>query len=155
MNIDVIAFYSQVSSIALGFPGAEASTSYGTPAFKVSKKLFARLREDGKTLVVYTNERDKWMKANPVTFFITDHYKNYPLMLIDLVTVKKKDLKQLLYASWEIRAPKKLVKKEKLENTWKRYRIKPGKTLESGCRIVVFITGANNHKTNNRYLCNS
>ena len=111
MNIDVIAFYNQVSSIALGFPGAIASTSYGTPAFKVHKKLFARFKEDGKTLVVYTGERDKWMKENPATFFITDHYKNYPAMLIDLGKVKKKDLKQLLFASWQIRAPKHLLKK--------------------------------------------
>jgi hypothetical protein len=112
MNIDVIAFYSKVSSIAMGFPGAVASTSYGTPAFKVNKKLFARLKEDGKTLVVYTNEREKWMKENPATFFITDHYKNYPLMLIDLGTVKKKDLKELLHASWELRAPESLIKKK-------------------------------------------
>src|SRR5258705_9175398 len=108
MNIDVIAFYSKVSSIALGFPGVLASTSYRTPAFKVNKKMFARFKEDGKTLVVYTVERDKWMKEDPATFFITDHYKNYPAMLINLATVKKKDLKQLLFASWQIRAPKRL-----------------------------------------------
>jgi hypothetical protein len=113
MNIDIIAFYTKVSSIALSFPATIASTSYGTPAFKVNKKMFARFKEDGKTLVVYTDERDKWMKANPVTFFITDHYKNYPAMLIDLATVKKKDLKELLYASWQIRAPKSMIKKNK------------------------------------------
>ena len=110
MNIDVIAFYSKVSSIALGFPGVLASTSYRTPAFKVNKKLFARFKEDGKTLVVYTDERDKWMKENPAVFFITDHYKNYPLMLIDLARVKKKDLQQLLITSWQLRAPKSLQK---------------------------------------------
>jgi len=111
MNIDVIAFYNEVSGIALSFAGAEASTSYGTPAFKVDKKMFARFKEDGKTLVVYTNERDKWMKEDPVTFFITDHYKNYPAMLIGLATVKRKHLKQLLHASWKLRAPKSLLKK--------------------------------------------
>jgi hypothetical protein len=95
----------------LGFPGTEASTSYGTPAFKVHKKMFARLKEDGKTLVVYTEERERWMKEDPKTFFITDHYKNYPAMLIDLVTVKKKDLQKLLWASWQLRAPKRLLKK--------------------------------------------
>lgn len=113
MNIDVIAFYGKVSSIALSFPATIASTSYGTPAFKVNKKMFARFKEDGKTLVVYTNERERWMNANPVTFFITGHYKNYPAMLIDLVSVKKRDLKELLYASWEIRAPKSLIKKNR------------------------------------------
>jgi len=110
MDIDFIAFYEKVSSIALNFPETIASTSYRTPAFKVGKKMFARFKEDGKTLVVYTVERDKWMKEDPATFFITDHYKNYPAMLIDLATVKKKDLKQLLFTSWQIRAPKRLLK---------------------------------------------
>jgi hypothetical protein len=111
MNIDVITFYNKVSSIALSFPGTIPSTSYGTPAFKVNKKMFARFKEDGKTLVVYTDDRDRWMKENSATFFITDHYKNYPAMLIDLATVKKRDLKSLLYASWQLRAPKSLLKK--------------------------------------------
>jgi hypothetical protein len=110
MNIDVIAFYSQVSVIAMSFPGVEPSTSYSTPAFKVRKKMFARFKEDGKTLVVYTNEREKWMKKDPVVFFITDHYKNYPAMLIDLAKVKKKDLQDLLFASWQMKAPKKLLR---------------------------------------------
>ena len=109
VDIDIIHFYKRASDVALKLPGALASTSYGTPAFKVNKKLFARLREDGKTLVVYTDDRDKWMKKNPGTFFITDHYKNYPLMLIDLATVKDKDLQSLILASWKLRAPKDLL----------------------------------------------
>jgi hypothetical protein len=110
LNIDVIEFYNKASSITLKLPGVITSTSYGTPAFKVSNKMFARLKEDGKTLVVYTEERNKWMKQNPGTFFITDHYKNYPLMLIDLPRVKKKDLQQLLMASWQLRASRPLQK---------------------------------------------
>ena len=110
MNIDVIEFYKKASSVALELPGVITSTSYGTPAFKVNKKMFARLKEDGKTLVVYTEERNRWMKQDPTTFFITDHYKNYPLMLIDLARVKKKDLQQLLITSWQLRAPKSLQK---------------------------------------------
>ena len=111
MNIDALAFWSGVSAIAAQFPGAEAGTSYGTPAYKVNKKLFARLKENGQTLVVFSNERDKWMKQNPAVFFITDHYKNYPMMLIDLATVTRKDLKTLLLASWQMRVPERLKKK--------------------------------------------
>jgi len=113
MDIDFIEYYEKVRAIVLNFPGVVASTSYGTPAFKVKDKMFARFKEDGKTLVVYTEERNKWMKQNLSTFFITDHYKNYPAMLIDLATVKKKDLEFLLLASWQIRAPKSLLKKNK------------------------------------------
>jgi hypothetical protein len=38
--------------------------------FKVNKKMFARLKEDGKTLVVYTKERNKWMKQDPALFLL-------------------------------------------------------------------------------------
>jgi hypothetical protein len=110
MNIDAFTYWNDVSQIALKFPGVVAATSYGTPAFKVQKKLMTRLREDGKTLVVYTPDRDMWMKKNPEIFFITDHYRDHPLMLIDLATVKKKDLEALLLASWKMRAPEKLLK---------------------------------------------
>ncbi|MES1223976.1 MAG: MmcQ/YjbR family DNA-binding protein [Bacteroidota bacterium] len=110
MNIDALVYWKEVSLIALTFPGAVEASSYGTPAFKVNKKLFARLKEDGKTLVLYTFERDSWMKQNPKTFFITDHYKDHPLMLIDLASVKKKDLKTLMLDSWKLRAPAKLLR---------------------------------------------
>ncbi|MEP6673537.1 MAG: MmcQ/YjbR family DNA-binding protein [Ferruginibacter sp.] len=110
MNLDSLIFWNRVSLVASALPGSEAGTSYGTPAFKVNKKLFARLKEDGETLVVYTNERDKWMKANPAAFFITDHYIDHPLMLVNLVLVKKKDLQYLLFASWQLRAPASLLK---------------------------------------------
>jgi len=113
MNIDSLAYWTEVSAIVMQFPGTEAGTSYGTPAFKVNKKLFARLKENGKTLVVFSNERDKWMKQNPAVYFITDHYRNYPMMLVDLATVKKNALKALLLASWQIRAPDRLLKEMK------------------------------------------
>ncbi|MDP4263165.1 MAG: MmcQ/YjbR family DNA-binding protein, partial [Bacteroidota bacterium] len=86
------------------------STSYGTPAYKVDKNMFVRLKEDGKTIVVLTTERDKWMKEKPATFFITEHYENGPYMLIDLTTVRKKDLQKLLFESWLLKAPKHLIK---------------------------------------------
>ena len=109
MNIDAFKYWGEVSLIAAKLPGTAEAVSYGTPSFKVNKKLFTRLKEDGKTLVVYTSERDKWIKQNPKTFFITDHYTDHPLMLIDLVSVKKKDLQSLLLSSWQMRAPQKLL----------------------------------------------
>ena len=45
----------------------EISTSYGTPALKVRKKLFARLREDERQLVVFVDfmEREALVQASP------------------------------------------------------------------------------------------
>ena len=58
---------------------------------------------------MYTEERDKWMHADPETFFITDHYVNYNYMLVNLATVNPADLQLLLITAWKNRALKKQV----------------------------------------------
>jgi hypothetical protein len=44
--------FEDVRQMGLALPGVEEGTSYGTPALKVGKKLLARLKEDGETLVL-------------------------------------------------------------------------------------------------------
>ena len=44
--------FDQVSALARELPGVAVSPSYGTPALKVKGVLFARLKEDGETLVL-------------------------------------------------------------------------------------------------------
>ena len=70
---------------------------FGTPAFYVCKKLLARLREDGDTLAIKADyaEREFWMLAQPETFFLTDHYVGYRMLLIRLATVQHADLHPL------------------------------------------------------------
>jgi hypothetical protein len=91
-------------------PGVTEGLSHGTPAFYVNKKILARLWENGEVLVVHTDEREKWMQADPETFFITDHYRNYPYMLIRLDKVEPEDLKKLLTGAWLKKASKTLLK---------------------------------------------
>lgn len=76
----------------------------------IQKKLFVRLKEDGETIALYNNERDEWIAKNEDVFFITDHYKNYPMLLVDLNMVSKEDLVKLIETSWRIRASKKALK---------------------------------------------
>ncbi len=38
--------------IAFSFPGVEEGPSYGTLAFRVSKKLICRMKEDGESLAI-------------------------------------------------------------------------------------------------------
>lgn len=97
--------------IALALPGVEEATSYGTPAFKIRGKGLTRLREDGETLVVPTDfaEREMLMAAEPETYFITDHYRDYPYVLVRLARVDSDDLQRLLEQAWRRAAPKRLV----------------------------------------------
>ena len=102
--------FDTVREIAQSLPGAEESTSYGTPAFKVKGKLFARLHQDGESLVVGVDfdEREEMMSAAPERFYITDHYLNYPWMLVRLSKVRPDELRDLLIGSWRRAAPKQI-----------------------------------------------
>jgi hypothetical protein len=102
--------FDTVRQIAQTLPGAEESTSYGTPAFKVKGKLFARLHQDGESLVVGVDfdERAEMTSADPEKFYITDHYLNYPWMLVRMSKVRPDQLRDLLIGSWRRAAPKQL-----------------------------------------------
>ena len=103
--------FETVREIALALTGVEEGTSYGTPAFRVREKFLARLREDGETLVVKYDypERDLRMEINPEAFFITDHYRGYPMLLVRLAAVEEDDLRDLLEIAWRSLAPKRLL----------------------------------------------
>src|SRR2546427_7770210 len=102
--------FDTVRQIAQKLPGAEESTSYGTPAFKVKKKLFARQHQDGESLVIAVDfeERKEMMRAAPEKFYITDHYLNYPWMLVRMSKVNRDELRDLLIGSWRRVAGKKI-----------------------------------------------
>jgi hypothetical protein len=90
--------FDAVRKIALALDRVGESTSYGTPAFKVRGKLVARLREDGETLVVGMDldQRAELLAADPDTYYLTDHYLNYPWILVRLQRVHPDALRDLL-----------------------------------------------------------
>lgn len=76
--------------IVLGLEGVEEARSYGMPAFKVNGRFFARFRDDDSVLVLQLatiDERAVLMKLDPDAFFFTDHYRDYPAVLIRLASV--------------------------------------------------------------------
>ena len=101
--------FDTVRKIGLELAGVEESTSYGTPALKVRGKLFARLKEDRETLVVRTDRdaREELIAAAPDTYYVTDHYLNYPWVLVHLSRVHPDALRDLLHAAWQLASPKR------------------------------------------------
>jgi len=92
------ATFQTVRKIASTIEGAEESTSYGTPAFKIGGKLFARQNEEPDWLVVRTTfeERDELMASDIDTYFITDHYLKYPWVLVSMSRIDREALGDLL-----------------------------------------------------------
>jgi hypothetical protein len=98
--------FKDVRRIALSLEKVEEGTSYGTAAFKIGGKLIARLKEDGDSLVVGTTfeERDGMIKDDPATYYITDHYLNYPWVLVRLSHVNRDALRDLLVRACRLAA---------------------------------------------------
>jgi len=103
--------WDEVREVALKWPGMADSRSYGTPSLKVKGKFVARLREDGETVALRIDvlERQERMAADPGAFFVTDHYVNYPAVVVRLAKVKRRDLAELIESAWRELAPRKLV----------------------------------------------
>jgi hypothetical protein len=104
--------FAEVRALALALPEVEEGVAFGTPAFRVRKTLLARLREDGETMMVKADyaEREFRIAAQPEVFFITDHYKNYPALLVRLAQVHPAEMQVLLGKAWRMIAPKRLLK---------------------------------------------
>src|SRR3984957_13111275 len=105
--------FEQVRLAAHVFPGVEDSTSYGTPALKVRGKLLARVHQSGECFVLRANllDREILMQSDPNVFFITDHYRDYPWILVRFSAVESGALPDLIERAWRLIAPKTLVGK--------------------------------------------
>jgi len=101
----------RLRALAAALPGAEESRSYGTPAFRVRSKLFARMHQDGESLVLRCepDEREVLLAASPEVFFVTDHYREHPFVLARLDSISPEQLAEVFEHAWRLRAPRRLV----------------------------------------------
>src|SRR3954463_16280727 len=101
--------FDDVRQFALTWPEVEDGTSYGTPALKVRKKMLARLKEDGDSLVmpdVPIDERAMLAENQPKVFYFTDHYADYPIVLIRLSRANRAFGEPFLRRRWRALASK-------------------------------------------------
>ncbi len=87
----------------LKLPGVVEGTSYRMPAFLINGRFFARFRDDDTVLVLQLKtiaDRDVLMEIDPRAFFFTDHYRNYPAVLIRLADVPRPLLEDVVREAW-------------------------------------------------------
>ena len=73
------------------------------PAFLLHGRFLARFRDDDTVLVLQVAsiaDRDVLMQIDPGAFFFTEHYRNYPAVLIRLAEVPPALLAQVLADAW-------------------------------------------------------
>lgn len=90
--------FDAVRRVAHALDGVEDGTSYGTAALKVRGDLFIRLREDEDTLVLRCpiDQREALIAEDPDTFFLTDHYLNYPWVLARMSSINPANLRDIV-----------------------------------------------------------
>jgi hypothetical protein len=105
--------FDDIREIANVLPGVVDGTSYGTRALKVAGKLLARQHQSMNCVVLRCDllDREILMQSAPHAFFITDHYRDYPWILLRLGAVDKRVLPELIERAWRLVASKTLVKK--------------------------------------------
>ena len=99
-----------VRELALNLPETVEKSSYGTPGYRVKDKLFARIHQDGVSLVLFVDraQRAFMHAAEPARFYWTPHYDNYDAVLVALAQVDREELASLLEMSWFYVAPPKI-----------------------------------------------
>lgn len=101
--------FDQVTTMALALPGVEARSSYGTLGLYVAGKFMARLREPDVMVLkpIEDDEQRFLMGTQPDVFFLTDHYRGYPAILIRLSKADRGQMRELIEQSWRRLASKK------------------------------------------------
>jgi hypothetical protein len=89
---------TELGRLLAGLPGVALGSSYGTPAWRLRRRLQARLQEDGRTPVlrVGSNRREQLLASRPDLFHLTKHYRPHPCVLVVLPMITADELQPLI-----------------------------------------------------------
>jgi hypothetical protein len=98
--------FDTVRRIALEWPDVEESTAYGSPALKVRGKLLAAIpvnksaEPDSLGVCIDFDQRAELLSGSSDVYYVTDHYVDYPMVLVRLSRIHADALPDLLRAAW-------------------------------------------------------
>jgi hypothetical protein len=102
-----------VTRMGLSMPDVEATSKYdGSPILKLGGCFMAGLAThrsaEPDTLVVRCEfeQRELLLQDSPDTYYLTDHYRSYPVVLARLSRLDQEALHDLLFVSWRLTAIK-------------------------------------------------
>jgi hypothetical protein len=101
--------FETVRTVGLTLPDVEATRRYdGSPVLKVGGCFMAGLAThrsaEPETLVVRVGfeERGWLLEDAPETYYLTDYYRSYPVVLVRLSRIDRDALHDLLSVSWRL-----------------------------------------------------
>ena len=103
--------FEAVKVVGLTLPNVEAATKYdGSPVLKMGGSFMAGLAThpsaEPDTLVVrVADEEREWLLEDaPETYYLTDYYRKYSLVLVRLLRIDRDALRDVLSVSWRLTA---------------------------------------------------
>jgi len=106
-------WFAPVKAVGMTFPDVEAQVRYdGSPVLKARGCFMAGLAthesaEPGSLVVrVNLDERAYLLEDAPETYYVTDYYRTYPVVLVRLAHVDGAALRDLLAVSWRLTVAK-------------------------------------------------
>jgi hypothetical protein len=105
--------FETVRVVGLTLPDVEANTRYdGSPVLKVDGVFMAGLAThpsaEPATLVVRAelDDREWLLQDAPGTYYVTEYYRKYPVVLVRLSRIDRDALRDLLATSWRLTVAK-------------------------------------------------
>jgi hypothetical protein len=100
--------WEEAAAYACSLPDVVVDKWWGTPCPKINGKgLMAPGREPGSfALMVTKAEKEILFETDPETFWQTDHYRNYPMLLVRCGTDARERIELYIQRAWWDRAKK-------------------------------------------------
>ena len=98
--------FKTIESIGRTLPDVEVTTTWGQPTLKVRGKMFvcgaSHKSAEPNTLVVMMDfaDRDALVEDDPDTYYLKDHYVNYPCVLVRLSRIRADALRDLVAGAY-------------------------------------------------------
>jgi len=98
--------FTTVESIGRTLPDVEMTTTWGKPTLKVGGKMFVCIAShksaEPNTLVARMDiaDRDALIDDDPDTYYLKDHYVDYPCVLVRLSRVRADALRDIVTGAY-------------------------------------------------------
>ena len=108
--------FELVESIGRTLPDVEVTTTWGKPTLKVRGKMFVCIAShksaEPNTLVAMMDfaDRDALLQDDPDTYYLKEHYVNYPCVLVRLSRVPAEALRDLIIGAHRFVSAKRVRK---------------------------------------------
>ena len=94
--------FAAVEAIGRALPDVEVTTAWGQPALKVRGKMIACIAShksaepDSLVVMMPFADRDALLEDDPGTYYLKEHYLNYPCVLVRLSRIRPDALRDLV-----------------------------------------------------------